>query len=59
VHDASDAGGRRRLDQRTDGGGVDGAIRGARQTGLPIDGRNVVDDFDIPCRARERRGIVE
>ena len=41
------AGSRGGFDQIADGGGVDRAVGRRRNTGLPIDGGDVIDDLDV------------
>ena len=56
VDHAACAGARGRCDDVCGRLGVDGAIVPRRYAGLPINGGDVVDDFDVPSRQLQRLG---
>ena len=47
------------IDQIAHGRGVDRAVRGRRNAGLPVYGGDVIDHFDVAYGARKRRTILE
>ncbi len=59
VHDASNAGDSRGVNEMADGSGIDRAVGCLRNAGLPIHRGDVIHDLDILHRARERGAILE
>jgi hypothetical protein len=59
VHDAGDAGARRRLDDRFHGGRVHRPVGLVGQARLPVHRRDVIDDLDIRRGGGDRRGVAK
>src|SRR5262245_10414034 len=59
LHNAADAGPPRNLDDRSDGGRIDGPIDGRGEPSLAVERGDVVDDVHAGHRTFEARGIRE
>ena len=59
VDNPPNAGGSGGINQSAYGRGVDRAVRGRRNAGLPVYGGDVIDHFDVAYGARKRRTILE